>query len=391
LAGVLVVTIDPCWPPISGGDLRNWQNALHATTIGPVTLASVAAPRETGTPEVRGIWATALSGEMDGQIWQLPPGGTPIDISLPATLRASLGALVAEVRPDVAIIESLPLHPVLPWLSGIVPWLVLDLHNVESDLRARTRPGWAPWSRMRRSREVAAIQAHERRAAEWADRIWVCSDVEAERFATATGRRKAVHVVPNGIPRAETVPAQMRARADATERGPALLFVGHLSYKPNVKAAKAVAKGILPLVRKRFPSSRLVLAGRTPHDRVRRLARGTVEVIGDPPDIAPLLWRADFVVLPIAVGGGTRIKALEAMAWGLPVIASHLAVEGLGAEDRRHVRLAETPEQFAAAIAELWLDREAYERQRVEARELAVRQFGPDSIARAIGIGLGRV
>jgi glycosyltransferase involved in cell wall biosynthesis len=273
---------------------------------------------------------------------------------------------------------------------GHRPWLVLDLHNVESALRARDWHGWTPWGRLRQARDVAATRQQERRAAEWADRIWVCSAEEAERFAAATGRRKAVHVVPNGIPRAETVPAEMRPKANPAERAPVLLFAGHLAYKPNMKAAEFAARRIMPLLSEQVPGARLILAGRTPHERVKRLAGTTTEIVADPPDMSPLLWRADFAILPIPIGGGTRIKALEAMAWGLPLVASAVAVDGLDLEDGRHVRLATGADDYAAAIAELWSNGKAFERLRAEARDHAVRQFAPDAIVRAIGQGLGR-
>jgi glycosyltransferase involved in cell wall biosynthesis len=263
------------------------------------------------------------------------------------------------------------------------------MYDIESTRRARQAVGWLPWRRRQRTREVAAIRAIEKRAAESADRVWVCSSLDADRFTAVTGRRVGIHVVPNGVPRADSVPTQMRPRADSSRLAPVLLMAGHLAYRPNVLAAEFAARAILPRLRKHLPGARLVLAGRAPHRRVRALASDAVDVIADPPDMTPMLRDADMSVMPLTEGGGTRVKMAEAMAWGLPVVATAMAAEGLGLQDGRHYRRAESAAQFATAIAELWHDGPLFEATRQAAREFALREFGPDAIARAVARGLG--
>jgi glycosyltransferase involved in cell wall biosynthesis len=117
---------------------------------------------------------------------------------------------------------------------------------------------------------------------------------------------------------------------------------------------------------------------------VNALAGNGVEVLANPVDTSGLLAAGDFVVLPITIGGGTRIKAIEAMAWGIPVIASTRAVEGLGLVDRVSVRFAETPSHYCEAIGSLWSDPVAYRAQRDAARQHALARFGPEAIAKAV-------
>ncbi|TGV29910.1 glycosyltransferase family 4 protein, partial [Mesorhizobium sp. M8A.F.Ca.ET.142.01.1.1] len=98
----------------------------------------------------------------------------------------------------------------------------------------------------------------------------------------------------------------------------------------NIDAAERLARIILPRIHRTLPAATLVLAGRSPGPPVRALAGlDGVSLVEDPDDIRPLLSVAHLGIVPLAMGGGTRIKILEAMAWGVPVIATPLAAEGL--------------------------------------------------------------
>jgi glycosyltransferase involved in cell wall biosynthesis len=123
---------------------------------------------------------------------------------------------------------------------------------------------------------------------------------------------------------------------------------------------------------------------------IRRLAAdGKLELVADPPDVSPYLARAHIAAVPLTTGGGTRLKILEAMAAGVPVVATPLAAEGLALLDGVHIRLAETDEDFVDRIEALCAGRDQWEAQRVKARQHALEAFGPPVIARAVIAGLG--
>lgn len=134
-----------------------------------------------------------------------------------------------------------------------------------------------------------------------------------------------------------------------------LLFVGHLSYPPNVEAVRFLMREIWPRLRSEFPDLRLTIAGRSPKRRLVGWARGDarIRLHADPEDLKPLYDRCDAVIVPLRSGGGSRIKVLEALACAKPVIASGKAVEGLDLEDGVHWLRAENPADYADAVRRL--------------------------------------
>ena len=137
-----------------------------------------------------------------------------------------------------------------------------------------------------------------------------------------------------------------------------LLFVGNFIHPPNVDAAIRLAFEIFPIIRAVRPDARLDLVGAHPPAAVKRAEGTGVRVWGRVPDVGEHLKRATVVVVPIRQGGGMRVKMIEALAAGKPVIASRLAAEGLSLRDGVNVVLAETNEAFAQAVVNLLGDQQ---------------------------------
>lgn len=373
----LVLTIDAAWPPVSGADLRNAQNALAALAHGPVLLASVR-PLISTAPTPPGLEVVSAA-KQDAGVW-----------ASIAEAAGGVGQRVREFRPDAVIVEGVSLSALMPQLYALPPVVILDMHNVESHLSAQVARV-AP----RRSLKgllglhERAIRRRERQALRHADRIWVCSEADASRLYRSHHPSLPIDVVPNGVPRLDSVPRQLPA-IDGQTGGPTILFFGHLGYRPNVVAARRLALGILPIVRASLPSAQLVLAGRSPHRRITELS-GTagIRLIADPPDTAALLREADIVAVPLEAGGGTRLKVLEAMAWGLPVVASPIAMDGLELDADIDFVSALSDADFAGEIIALWSDRDRFEALRRQARGTVMRRFGARAIERAVRQGLG--
>jgi glycosyltransferase involved in cell wall biosynthesis len=291
-------------------------------------------------------------------------------------LRALAG--VASGQYDLAVLDQhcYALHPELEALG--LPF-VANVHNVESDVvrqmgvggrRLRTRVHLAVDARKYERMEATALP----RAAS----VVVVSDLDRERLAgLAAARRWKVH--PNGVDL-----AYFDFVDHAEARGAEFLMTATFGYTPNVDAALWLGETVWPAIRQALPDARVRLVGRDVTREVQALHRPEVgfEVVGRVPDVRPYMAAADVFVVPLRMGGGTRLKVLEALASGIPVLGTALAVEGLGVEDGEAVAVASTPAQFAAAAATLLADTARRHRMARLGRDLVERHFGWDAIGR---------
>lgn len=387
---VLIVCHEPAFPPTSGADLRNHRNAVMAASFGAACLVSVL-PRASARGSADQLIRTeALS--IDGEARTASIGWWRIraEHRISRAALARLEALVRDFQPDTVVVESIGLFKLLRPLRPLVKQLILDMHNVESDLAGqigRTEPAGSRLAAMAAS---LGIRRLETKALAIVDRVWVCSRQDRDKLTGLSRRKLPIDIVPNGIPNIEGIPQALPTEAATGSGFPVILFIGHLGYPPNVDAAGRLARAILPRIRRSLPGAKLVLAGRGPKAAVRALAGlPGVELVENPESMAPLLSGAHLSIIPLKAGGGTRIKILEAMAWGVPVIATPLAAEGLDLVETDEMLLSLTDEGFADTAIGLCRDAERRSRQRLRAHQAVWARFGPQAIRDAIRAGLG--
>lgn len=317
-------------PQGTGADLRN--AALHQglAALGDVVFVAV----DDFLPQ-----GTAL----------VPCKRSVIEADLPASTVKSLVAQVQALAPALIVLEGVALADIAYELMAVGQGYVLDMHNVESDLRRqmdRAKRGlWAPIRYRRRWQDASRPEAAVIRGAL---RVIGCSDQDGQRAMALAGRDIVFHVVPNPVPGwcQDRVLPMMTAPAENR-----ILFVGHLGYAPNIIAAKRLLTRIFPVIRLAAPDAALDICGRMPQPKLRALAAATPKATlhADPVDLAPHYAAASVAVIPLTEGGGTRLKVLEALAVGLPVVASAKAVEGIGLVPGQHYLAAETDAQFVDA------------------------------------------
>ena len=190
-------------------------------------------------------------------------------------------------------------------------------------------------------------------------------------------------LIPNGVDADHYSPG---AEADLPT---SCVFWGRLDFGPNVDALEWFVRDIWPAVRAATPAARLSVFGFSPTDRVRELARGDgVELHPDRPDLRGEVTRREVVVLPFVSGGGIKNKLLEAAALGMPVVCTRRALSGT--RGRPPVRLANTPREWAAALAALWSDPAARQALGLAARRWVVSHHTWDAAARTAEAGLLR-
>jgi glycosyltransferase involved in cell wall biosynthesis len=233
-------------------------------------------------------------------------------------------------------------------LKGIPGRRVVMAHNVESVIWQRYHE--TETNTLKRwyiGRQWRKFLRFEREALGRADLTIAVSDLDAQRFRGDLGVR-SVAVVDNGVDTGYFRPLNLQ-REPAT-----LLFLGSLEWRPNLDGVAQLLERVFPAVREQVPDARLLLVGRNPPDSLRRAANGVpgVELHGSVPDVRPFLARAGMLVVPLRIGGGSRLKILEALSSGTPVVSTRVGAEGLHLEAGRHLAVVEGIEELAGAVVE---------------------------------------
>ncbi|HET6794787.1 MAG TPA: glycosyltransferase [Acidimicrobiales bacterium] len=266
---------------------------------------------------------------------------------------------------DVVHAEHLGLAGLVPpGPAGSGPLLSLGVQNVPSVMAAEARAvATGPRQRAYWAAEGAAARRLERRAVAGADVVVAVSDADAA--ALAAGR---VIVAPNGVD-------PSRYRPGPLPDAPRLVFTGTLDFLPNVDGVTWFATEVLPLVRRAVPAATLDVVGRRPVAGVRALASlPGVTVSADVASTAPHLGAARVAVVPVRIGSGSRLKALEAMAAGRPVAGTTVGLGGIGLEPGTHAEVADGAADLAAAVVRLITDGDRAARMAGEARRFVEEQ-----------------
>ena len=166
---------------------------------------------------------------------------------------------------------------------------------------------------------------------------------------------------------------------------PSILFVGGFGHPPNVDAALRLARVVLPIIRHERPDVRLELVGSSPPPEIRALASDWVHVAADVPSVTPYLDQASVVVAPLTIGGGLRVKVLEAMAAGKAVVGSSRAADGLSARPGREIIVADGEAETARAVLALLNDAATREAVAQAARAWAERELAWSTMAGRYG------
>ena len=259
------------------------------------------------------------------------------------------------------------------------PALVVDSHNIDYDLArqyaragglARRLYAGANWRKLRRE-ELATYRD--------ADGVYLCSMADQKRLLDhVPGARTLV------IPNAADIEYYQPRATDPPSDGRTIVFFGHLSYFPNVDGVTHFAQEIWPRIAEAHPNARLKIIGGQAPQSLQALARPGIEFTGFVSDLRPHLAEAAAVIVPLRLGGGTRLKIVEAMAMGKAVVSTMLGAEGIEATPGRDLLVADEPAAFADAVNRLLADPGLAKRVGQSARELAVRRYAWSGAAKAL-------
>jgi len=254
--------------------------------------------------------------------------------------------------------EGIHLIKYLPMLRAAPgpPAIVVDWHNIESEIMLRYANLTENWpKKIVAMRTAKLIQRAENQLLDACTTHTVPSERERQELL-ARRPRANIAVIPNGIDTSSYTPeaiSKVSRQSGFGESKPNILFVGSMDYHANVDAVSWFLRAAWPQIARNHPDMHFMIVGRDPPPFVRALASDRIHVTGTVDDVRPFYASALAVVAPIRSGSGTRIKILEAMAAGVPVVATRLGAEGLAVEDGVHLLLADDGQEIALAVARL--------------------------------------
>ncbi|HEX5103108.1 MAG TPA: glycosyltransferase family 4 protein [Pirellulaceae bacterium] len=251
------------------------------------------------------------------------------------------------------------------------PALVIDSHEMAYDLpRQFARAAASPGRRLYGEVDWRKLRREELRTYRDADGVYLCSSLDERRLLDQLpGVRTAV------IPNAADVDFYQPRADDPVQDGRTVVYFGLLSTLPNTDAVGHFAQSIWPEVRAAYPEARWKIIGDRPPLSVQALAGSGIELTGLVPDLRPHLAEAAVVIVPLRLGGGTRLKIVEAMAMGKAIVSTSLGAEGINAVPGRDILIADDPGDFAAAVLKLLNDPSLRSRLGASARQLAVEHY----------------
>jgi sugar transferase (PEP-CTERM/EpsH1 system associated) len=397
---ILWLKSDLLLPLDKGGKLRTWHLMRHLARRHEITYLAFREPDQPAA-DVEGMKEVAARVEtitrrepakgtlrfyVDAALHLVDPLPYAVGKYRSAEYRRRLEALLARERFDLIVCDFL--FPAVNLPKRLPCPAVMFTHNVESEIwrrHAETKTGVL--GRLLYGAQYRRMLRCERRELARFDGILAVSDADRDTFTRLYpgAISQPVHVVPTGVDTDYFEPAS----SDPQSR--AMVFTGSMDWLPNEDAMLYFCREVLPAIRAEIPDASLAIVGRTPTPAVKKLAEEHgVTVTGRVDDVRPYMKEAAVYIVPLRIGGGTRLKIFEAMAMGKAVVSTTVGAEGLPVTDGEHVRLADEPAAFARAVVHLMRDLD--ERRRIEAaaRALVVARYDWSAVAGELESALQR-
>ncbi len=301
---------------------------------------------------------------------------SPLPVAVERYKSASMKHKIEQIcrveRFDCVVCDFLFPAPNIPELASCV----LLQHNVEASIwRRHTENAPTAAHRSYFGMQYRRMLAYEGEVCRGVKKVLAVSETDANAMKQDYDVRN-VAAVPTGVDIEYFArPSAVTARAD-------LVFVGSMDWMPNEDGAKWFVSEILPHIRRRRPGCTVSIVGRKPGPAIKELARSaSIEVTGTVPDVRPHMWGAAVSIVPLRVGGGTRLKIFEAMAARVPVVSTTIGAEGLPVKDGEQIAIADSPEEFAERCLALLDDADSRRRMTDAAWDLVSSRFSWEAVS----------
>ena len=383
---ILWVKTDFLHPTTRGGQIRSLETLRHLHSRHEVHYVAFADGNPEGIARSSEYCSRAYpvphrvpAKTSPAFAWQLAAGlfsPMPVAVSRYASgqMRKTIQRLMREQRFDTVVCDFLFPSPNFPDLSRCV----LFQHNVESVIwKRRTQTASGTLRRQYLRGQARRMLDYEAMVCRSVRGIVAVSETDAATMRRLYGVAH-VEAVPTGVD------FDYFARPASPKRLADLVFVGSMDWMPNIDGAAWFVREVLPLIRRKYPECSLAIVGRKPTAAVMDLARKDARVLvtGTVPDVRPWLFGAVAAVVPLRIGGGTRLKIYEAMAAEVPVVSTTVGAEGLDVRDGENIHLADSPAEFAERCVNLLHNVEERTRLAAAARETIAGRHSWDAVSR---------
>jgi len=374
-----------CWPLDTGAKLRNYHLARVLAQRAAVSLLAFSDHQESSA-NLEKFYEQVITVRRDSAYTfaKLVRGGVG-SIPLPVlnytthSMTRELEHLLGEHDFDIIQLESIHLMSYLANIRAAGsrdthkrPIVVCDWHNIESELMQRyseREPG-----RFRRAyarRTARLMSEFEKRALRDFDAHIVVSQRDADRMRVINPNAR-IFVIENGVDTGFYSDLEGKAESPARR----IVFVGSMDYHANIDGAVNFARAVWPRSRELQPDLIFTIVGKDPAPDVRELAQlPGIEVTGTVSDVRPFYREAIAAVVPLKVGGGSRLKILEAMAAGVPVVSTTLGAEGLDVQHDKNIVIADTNEELVESLNSLVSNEERRQHLSAAGRALVSRFY----------------
>jgi len=383
---VLFLTFQFPYPPDNGARIKTLSILEYLRPRHQVSVLCLSRGEPAGRPagdEEQRRWANVFG---DVRWVALDRGRSPLNLArsylsgLPLSVERNRSGEMSRLVRDALSGEPFDWVFVDGWLmaqylpEGFAGGKLLHEHNAEYVMWERqARVGGNPLLRALVGREARRVRAYERGLLGRFDAVFAVSEQDREALIDIGAEPARTRVLPN-LPDASLL--EMPALS-FEESQPVVLYFGTLSWQPNIEGLERLITRVFPLVRQEAPGARLLIAGRGAPRSLERLARGTagVDFLGPVRDAEALYRKARVFVEATRTGGGTKLKILNALARGLPVVASHEAAEGIEVAAGEHMLVADDEEGMAAGVLRLLSDAGLWTRLRENGRALVREKY----------------
>ena len=378
-------------PLDKGGKLRTWHVMRHLAARHDITYLSFCDP---GQPPEDHAGMREVCADLHTVPRTDPPKGSmrfyldaakylvdgvPYGVAKYRSdaFRRTLDRLLQERRFDVVVCDFLV--PIVNMPERLPCPGILFTHNVEAEIwRRHAENAGNPLSRFLLAQQWKRMLRFERDALARFDLALAVSNADRETFQRLypDAMRRPAHVVQTGVDTTYFVPSETPARRAH------LVFTGSMDWLPNEDGMQYFVREILPRIRQVEPDATLSIIGRAPTPAVRRLGEEQgIEVTGRVDDVRPHIAAGAVYVVPLRIGGGTRLKIFEAMSMAKAVVSTTVGAEGLPVTSGRDIVIADEPARFAQAVVHMIRDVDARRQIEAEARRIVVERYDWSAVA----------